>query len=267
MAELKLTLAQKQALVDYFQPYLTPERQAVIESVLRQRTRYLTVVLEDFYLTQNANAVLRTAESLGLQDLHIIENVNPFRINRDVTRGCNKWLTLHQYCDGQHFLREGESIVQLEVCKAKLKFDLRQDHRPNPATNTAICLDFLKQQGYRLIATSPHGKAIAPEELPLTEKVALLMGNEQNGLSNYALEQAEGTLIIPMVGVSESFNVSVSAAICLYSLTRRLRQTDLAWPLSEIEKLSLRLRWYRQSARSSAQLEKRFLQEQGWLQS
>ena len=98
----RLTLAQKRELSDYLCQFVTAERQAKIERILSQRTRYLTVMVEDFHLSQNASAVLRTSEGLGIQDIHIVENENSFKLNRDVTRGSNKWLTLHQYNEAGH---------------------------------------------------------------------------------------------------------------------------------------------------------------------
>lgn len=225
----ELTLAQKRELSDYLSQFVTAERQAKIERILSQRTRHLTVMVEDFHLSQNASAVLRTAEGLGIQDIHIVENENSFKLNRDVTRGSNKWLTLHQYNQA------GRS-------------------------NTADCFEVLRQRGYKLAATCPHEAAFEPEDLPLDKPVALLMGSEHAGLSDYALEYADYAVKIPMTGFLESFNVSVSAAVCLYVLTRRLKQQqDIPWPLSDEEKTHLRLNWFTMSSRSSEALVDQFL--------
>lgn len=231
---LDLTREQKQALTDYFQQFVTLERQQKIEAVLAQRTRYLTVMVDDFHSTQNCSAILRTCEGLGIQDIHIVENQTPFKVNRDVTRNCQKWLTLYRY---------------------------NQRHRDN----TIDCLEGLRSQGYRLVATSPHAEAFPPEVLPLDKKVAILLGNEQAGLTDGVLQQADWTIKIPMVGFSESFNVSVSAALCLYSLTHRIRSSPFPWQISPLEQLDLRLDWYKRSSRSSDYLEQRFLKRRGWL--
>jgi tRNA (guanosine-2'-O-)-methyltransferase len=228
-----LTLAQKRELSDYLSQFVTAERRAKIERILSQRTRYLTVMVEDFHLSQNASAVLRTAEGLGIQDIHIVENENSFKLNRDVTRGSNKWLTLHQYN------AEGRN-------------------------NTTTCFESLRQQGYKLVATCPHEGAFTPETLPLDNPIALLMGSEHEGLSDYALQYADYAMNIPMDGFLESFNVSVSAAVCLYLLTRRLKQQELAWHLSHDEKTHLRLDWLTMSSRSSEALIEQFLQGQRW---
>jgi len=229
----ELTLAQKRELTDYLSQFVTAERQAKIERILSQRTRYLTVMVEDFHLSQNASAVLRTSEGLGIQDIHIVENENSFKLNRDVTRGSNKWLTLHQY---------------------------NEENR----NNTAGCFEVLWQRGYKLAATCPHEGAFTPEDLPLDKPIALLMGSEHHGLSDYALEYADYGVKIPMDGFLESFNVSVSAAVCLYSLTRRLKQQQtIPWPLSNEEKTHLRLDWLTLSSRSSEALVDEFLKRSG----
>jgi len=229
----QLPLDQQRELIRYLSRFVTAARREKIERVLSQRTRYLTVVVEDFYLSQNASAVLRTSEGLGIQDIYIVENVHSFKLNPDVTRGANKWLTLHQYNEADRH-------------------------------NTADCFEALRQRGYKLAATCLGEEAIAPEALPLDKPVALLMGSEHQGLSNYALEYADYAVKIPMDGFLESFNVSVSAAVCLYSLMYRLKQQQHPWPLSDEEKTQLRLNWLSLSSRSSEALIEQFLRQQGW---
>ena len=118
----------------------------------------------------------------------------------------------------------------------------------------------------KLVATCPHEAAFAPEDLPLDKPVALLMGSEHEGLSDYALEYADYAVKIPMTGFLESFNVSVSAAVCLYILTRRLKEQDIPWQLSDAEKTHLRLDWLTMSSRSSEALVEQFLKGKGWMQ-
>ncbi|MEO0458478.1 MAG: RNA methyltransferase [Cyanobacteria bacterium P01_A01_bin.114] len=211
-------------LTEYLQTFLTEERQARFATVLAQRTRYITVVLEDIYVTQNASAVLRNCDSFGVQDIHIIENQASFKINPDVTRGCNKWLTLHRYAEQQG--------------------------------NTETCLRQLKSKGYRLVATTPHTDALHLPELPLDQPIALIFGGEQAGLSKTALAQADVQLRIPMYGFSESFNISVSTALCLQSVCDRIRHSHLPWQLTQAETQDLRLTWYRKSFPASDRLDK-----------
>ncbi|NER83132.1 MAG: RNA methyltransferase [Leptolyngbya sp. SIO1D8] len=219
---------QNLALMEYLADFVTPDRKTRIEAVLAQRTRYLTVVAEDFHNAHNASALLRTCEALGIQDIHIIENFNTFKTRRGAASGSEKWVTLRRY-------------------------------NSDTEDNTAACLTKLRSQGYRLVATSPHGQALSPEVVPLDQKLAILLGSERDGVSKQAQNQADLQLKIPMVGFIESLNVSVSAALCLYTLTRRLRQLDVDWHISDREKQELRLDWFRFSARHSDRLEQRFL--------
>ncbi|WP_202978822.1 TrmH family RNA methyltransferase [Halomicronema hongdechloris] len=218
------------ALLDYLEQFLTPARRAKIDAVLAQRTRHVAVVLEDINSPHNASAVLRTCDAMGVQDIHIIETHNRFKVNQGVTMGSNKWLTLHRY-------------------------------NRDAANNTQICFQHLRQQGYRIAATTPHHQAYVPEDIPLDQKLAVVLGSEVKGLSDDALTEADLTLQIPMVGFSESFNISVSAALCLYPITRRLRATSLAWQLTPAQQEAIRLEWYRASRRSIDELEKRFWQQ------
>lgn len=214
-------------LVNYLREFITENRWDTINEVLEERTRYLTVVLEDIYQPHNASAVLRSCDGFGIQDVHIIENKNEFDPNKGVTIGADKWITYHQY---------NETGVN----------------------NTERCYKRLKEQGYRIIATTPHHEDVTIDEVPLDQPTALVFGAELTGLSDYALEHADGYARIPMVGFSESFNISVGAALCLYELSTRLRKGQTDWSLSGDEKLDLRLEWIKKSVRAPAKLEERF---------
>ncbi len=221
----------KSQLVEYLQEFATPERGQTIIDVLDKRTRYLTVVLEDIYQPHNASAVLRSCDCFGIQDVHIIENNNEFDPNKGITIGADKWISLRSYNQtGQN--------------------------------NTEHCYQHLKEKGYKIIATTPHEDDVTIDEVTLDQKTALVFGAEYTGLSDYALEQADGYAKIPMVGFSESFNISVGAALCLYDLSTRVRKSDVDWTLTDSEKLNLQLDWLKKSIRASHQLIKRFLAEQ-----
>lgn len=215
------------ALMAYLESFVTPQRLSKIDAVLAQRTRHLTVVAEDFYDPHNASALLRTSDSLGIQDVHIVENYNTFKARVGAASGSMKWVTLHQYGETEQ-------------------------------NNTLACAQKLRSQGYLMVATSPHLNALPPEALPLDQKLAVIFGSERDGVSQPALETADYQLKIPMVGFVESLNVSVSAAICLYTLTQRLKVLDIDWQLSDREKLALRLNWLRQSVQNRAALERYF---------
>lgn len=221
----------KVQLVQYLREFVTEDRWQTINEVLEQRTRQLTVVLEDIYQPHNASAVLRSCEGFGIQDVHIIENRNEFDPNKGVTIGADKWISLYSYNE------QGQS-------------------------NTERCYRQLRDKGYRIIATTPHEGDTTIDEVTVDQKTALVFGAELEGLSDYALDHADGYAKIPMVGFSESFNISVGAALCLYELSTRLRKTGDDWMLEEDEKLDLQLDWLKKSIRASDKLVEKFLTEE-----
>ncbi|MDD4086144.1 MAG: RNA methyltransferase [Bacteroidales bacterium] len=215
-----------QKLLNFLLEYITPERKAKFDEVLNRRTRHLTVVLEDIFQPHNASAVLRSCDLTGVQDVHIIENNYVYDINPDVVVGSTKWLNLHKY-----------------------------NEQPN---NTIQAFEALRSKAYRIVATSPHRDGYTPETLPLDKPLALVFGTEKTGLSDYALEHADDFVRIPMVGFTESFNISVSAALLLYTLSRRLHNSDIRWQLSCDEKDELLLQWCRNTIRRVEVLEETF---------
>lgn len=200
-----------------------------MEEKLDQRTRYMTVVLEDVYQPQNASAVVRTSECLGIQDVHIIENHTDYQVNKYVLRGSHQWMNVVRY------RKKGED-------------------------NAAACINTLRENGYRIYVTDPDPTATPIDQLDMTAgKIALVFGNELRGASHTVLAQADGKVTIPMYGFTESFNLSVSVAICLHSLLSRLRQTDVDYALTADERDALKLMWYRKIIRNAPMVEKRFL--------
>lgn len=215
-------------LIEYLLTYLTESRKELFQRVLEKRTRYLTVVLEDIFQSQNASAVLRTCDCFGIQDVHIIENTNHFNVNPKVVRGATKWLTLHHYNEKEN--------------------------------NTVDALNKLKADGYRIIATSPYGNDVDLIDFDLTQgKTALVFGTELEGISKSVVENADGFIKIPMNGFTESFNISVSAAIILHHLTFKLNQQGVNYQLSEKEKEELMLEWLKRSLKGSDLLIEEFL--------
>ncbi len=215
-------------LVQYLKQFITEQRWKSFEVVLEERTRYLTVVLEDLYQPHNASAILRSCDCFGIQDVHIIENRNEYDLNPDVALGSNQWLSLYKYN------RESQ--------------------------NTLSTIHYLKSKGYRIVATTPHEKSVVPETFDLSEgKAALLFGTELEGLTDTALEAADEHLGIPMVGFSESLNISVSVAVILSHLSRRLRFSDIHWRLSEEEKLQIKEEWLMKSIKKPDLLKKEYL--------
>lgn len=222
---------EKEALIKYLTDFTTQERWKKINDVINKRSRYLTVVMEDIYQPHNASAVLRSCDGFGIQDVHIIENRNEFTTSKNVTIGAHQWLSLHRYNEKE-------------------------------TDNTRNCLQRLKKDGYRIVVTTPHRDDYDLNELPLDRKTALVFGTELEGVSDVAISEADAFMKIPMYGFSESFNISVSAAISLYNISRRMRSDNaLNWQLSIDEKLSLQLLWLQKSIKAGKQLTEKFLNE------
>ncbi|HUS87068.1 MAG TPA: RNA methyltransferase [Bacteroidales bacterium] len=217
----------KQQLIEYFQQFVSERRARLFDRILDHRTRYVTVVMEDIFQPQNASAVLRTCDCFGVQDVHIIENRNSYTVNPDVALGSDKWLTLVKYS--------------------------RTDD------NTSEAYSELRRLGYRIVATNPHKGDVTLEDFDLTKgKTAFVFGTELKGLSSKATNEADEYLRIPMFGFTESFNVSVSAALILHYITNRLRSSPIDWKLNPEEIISLKLEWLRKSIKNADLLEKQF---------
>lgn len=221
-------MSREKTITDHFGQYITDHKKQFIEKVLNERTRHITLVLEDIYQSQNASAVVRTCECLGMQDIHIIEDDSQYSVNKRVLKGANKWIDLHRY---------------------KMK----------GFNNTEICFRKLRDKGYRILVTDPSPDGISINDIAVDDKLAIVMGNELKGTSPYALAHASQKIFIPMHGFTESFNISVSAAICLNTLLTKLRNSTISWRLSEEEKDLLRLRWFRKVVRRSDLIEQEFL--------
>ncbi len=216
-------------LLDYLLNFVTEHRKNLFYKVIENRTRYLTIVLEDIYQPHNASATLRTSEIYGIQDVHIIEQRNPYNVNPDVALGASKWINLHKY------------------------------------DSTEACFTHLKSKGYKIFATTPHKDDISLFDLPLDTPTALVFGNELEGLSEKALRLADGYVKIPMYGFTESFNISVSVAIFLSHLTEKLRQSHNDWQLTPEEKQEILLQWTKNSVRKPDILIRNFMKQKEML--
>lgn len=209
-------------LIEGLEQFVTDERKERLLSVLDNRTRHVTVVLEDLYQTQNISAVMRSCECYGIQDAYIVENRNTFEIHKDISMGADKWLTLHHYPHSEH--------------------------------NVKQCIDDLHARGYTVIATLPDEKRTTIMDLPVERKTAFLFGTELTGLSEEAVRYADGAALIPMYGFTESFNISNSAAIILSHFSERLRHSEVDWKLTPNEREELYFSWLQKSIRNSESL-------------
>ncbi len=221
-------------LISYLSGFILERRVEQIQNVLKERTRYITVVLEDIYQSQNASAVLRTSECLGIQDIHYIEGVHNFHINPQVVLGSNKWLTIKNYKGSEN--------------------------------NSQKAISSLKENGYRIVATSPHAHGVTLDDFDLSKgKAAIFFGTEKSGLSQTVLSNADEFVAIPMFGFTESYNISVSAAIVLFTLLNKLRKSDIDFKLSDEEGQILLLSWLKATSKDWPLMEKRFLKEKNLL--
>lgn len=214
-------------LLNHLMGFVSENKKQLFEQIILQRTRHITVVLEDIFQPHNASAVLRTCDCFGIQDVHIIENKNKYEVNPDVALGSSKWLNLFKYNSGDE--------------------------------NTIEAFNSLRKKGYRIVATTPHKNDCLLQDLNLDSKIALVFGTELDGLSDAAIQHADEFVKIPMYGFTESFNISVSAAIILHYLTEKLRNSNIKWELSENEKTGIKLNWVRNVVKRSELIEKEFL--------
>lgn len=209
-------------LLEYLETYLTDSRRAKFEKVLPERTKHFTVATEDVYQLHNTSAVIRSCDVFGIQEVNIIEEQNSKTIDREIAMGAQKWVDLNRY----------QSVND--------------------------CISDLKQKGYQIVATTPHTNDTLLHEFDVTKKACFFFGRETEGLSQAVLDAADCYLKIPMVGFTESLNISVSAAIILQHVTTKLKQTDINWKLTNQEKLEKRLDWVKKTIKSYDEIVARY---------
>ncbi len=205
-------------LLEYLEGFLTEQRRNRFLEVLANRTRYVTVALQDVYQLHNASAVIRSCDIFGIQDAHLIEERFGDRLDKNIAMGAQRWVDIHRH------------------------------------KSTEACVQALREKGYRIVATSPQKGSTPPEALPLDSPLAVFFGTEKEGLSEGLIRQADFAVQIPMVGFTESLNVSVAAAIVLRELGTRLRHSQLPWRLTEAEILEKRLDWARKTIKSAPEI-------------
>ncbi len=203
-----LSLAQREQLYESASQLFSPHKRQLFDKLVLNRTRHICVVLEDIFQPHNASAVLRSCDCFGVQDVHVVENHNKYAPNSDVTMGSDKWVDFYKHPD----------ILQT--------------------------YDQLRRQGYRIIATLPHENDTLITQLDISQPTALVFGTELTGLSQEAIDHADGYVKVPMYGFTESFNISVCAALSLFYLTERMRANpSIHWQLSPLEQITLKLYW------------------------
>ena len=200
--------------LEYMTRFITDERREVLQRTVAQRTHYMRILTENMFHPQNASAIMRHCEAFGIQQIHTVEDRCKFDPSVNIVRGTQKWVDVEHH------------------------------------ETTAEALAALKGEGYRIVATTPHRCSATPETFDVTKgKFALVFGTEHAGISDEVIEAADDFLMIPMCGMVESLNVSASAAILIYMLSERIRQSVDGWQLSDAEQLKLLTRWTMSSVR------------------
>lgn len=203
----------------FLENMLTENRKERFEQVLAHRSNHFTVVIEDVFQLHNTSAVMRSCEVFGIQQLNVIEERYTKSIDKEIAMGAQKWVDVNRY---------------------------------NSITN---CISDIKNKGYQIIATTPHHDDCELDDFDISKPSALFFGTEKEGLSAEVLQKADGFLKIPMVGFTESLNISVSAAIIIQNLMSRLRKSDIQWQLSEEEILKKRMQWAKNSIKDIKRIE------------
>ena len=212
-------------LLNYLEGFITEERKIRFKEVLSQRTKMITVAVEDVYQMHNTSAVVRSCDVFGIQEAHLIESRFGKRLDAQIAMGSQKWVDIFRY------------------------------------KTTTACITNLKENGYRVIATTPHDDSCLLNDFILEGKTALFFGTEKGGLSQEVLKNADGFLKIPMVGFTESLNISVSAAILLQALTKQLKSQSEDWQLTAEEKIIKQIDWTKKSIRSVEDVLARYYKE------
>ncbi len=212
-------------LLTYLEGFLTENRKQRFLDVLSNRTKHFTIAVEDVFQMHNTSAVMRSCEVFGIQELNVVEQKYGKSIDKQIAMGAQKWVDIIEHSSSQ------------------------------------VCIDNLRAKGYQIIATTPHNDSCTIENFDISKPSALFFGTEIDGLSDEVMQQADGYLKIPMVGFTESLNISVSAAIIIQDITNRLRNSTINWKLSEKEIHEKRIDWARKTIKDIKNVEGRFYEK------
>ena len=220
-----MTLDQKKALYQRFCSVLTHERQQKFEQVWNQRNTCLHLVLENIYQSLNASAIVRTADAMGVQYLHVLEDEHPWEMNRKISKGAMDWMNIQRSKDPREMMLS------------------------------------LKSKGFELVVTDFSPNAIDIEDYHPQRPVALVMGTELTGISDVARELADLSVVIPMSGFSQSLNVSVATGIAISQLSRKTMHLKTTFPPTDEERLDALNLWSKNAIYWSDQILRDFLLE------
>lgn len=212
------------AVCEALAPLLTPERIARIDQVIDARLGSVAAAVEDTYDPHNAAATLRTCEALGLQELYVIEPGLRFSSAKGVTRGAHRWLDLHRFSDA------------------------------------SAAASALKLRGFRVYATLPDPGAASIEDVAIDSPIAIVFGNEHDGVSPAAIAACDGAVTVPMFGFTESYNLSVTVGLAMSRLAARRRAyIGTLGDLDPERRARLRARWFALRIRAAVRIVDRTL--------
>ncbi len=207
-----------QSIIDTLGPFLMPDRAQRIIEVIEKRTYTVVPVVEGVFDRGNASAVIRTAEALGFQAIHFVESEQKSRRLNRITQGADKWLDMHRW------------------------------------PTTPEYMAHLTDLGYRIVVT--HIENARPiSELDFTQPTAICFGNEKEGISDALADAAEERVMVPMLGFTKSFNVSVAAALSLQHIVHdRIERQGRHGDLDADEQLGLRAEFYIRSVKNAKRI-------------
>lgn len=214
-----------QKIFQHLQQFLTDERLEKINHFAPESSDFVLPVIEDVFQFRNAAAIVRSVEACGFHKIIAMESEHEFNPNLRVTKGAETWVEVEKLPHNMDSLRE------------------------------------IKNRGYKILAVSPENNATMLSDYDLKEPVALVFGTEAAGVSEEILDFADETLAIPMYGFTQSFNVSVAAAICVYELKQKLLRSNLDYKLSEEKLWEMKVRWAMNSIKSGEQILAKYLRE------
>jgi tRNA (guanosine-2'-O-)-methyltransferase len=218
----------KEKILEAFYEIITENKREMFDRIAANRTKHLTVVLENVFQEHNASAVLRSCDCFGIQELHVIEKDNQYKVQRDIALGAGRWVDMFNFNQGNEVTKD--------------------------------CITKLKSKGYKIVATSPHAEKNI-NEINLNQKLAFVFGTERRGISEEANELSDELVKIPMYGFTESFNISVSVALVLNTIRTRLEESNLNWKLNEEEIIDLKIKWCKKILNGGEALEKHFMEK------
>lgn len=211
-------------VLKHLAPRLTPERWAKIQKVVALRTCEVTPVLENIYDRGNTSAVFRSAEAMGFQNVHLIEPGERFKESARVTAGADKWL----------------DIVRFK--------------------QTVPAVANLREKGYQILATHLDSTAKPLAEMDLTKPTAIVFGNEKDGISSEMIELCDASVILPMRGFVQSYNISVAAAIAFQTIASARDRAGRGGTLSESEKRILEAHYCLRTLDNAAEILQRVVE-------